>query len=47
VSEPIFLELNVQPPKWRLYVAMIDVAKKKLTKADLAAIFRGAAEANE
>ena len=43
----VFLAINgvyVQPPKWQLYVAMIDVAKKRLGKADLAAIFRKAAE---
>lgn len=46
----VFLAVNglyAQPPKWQLYLAMIEVAKKKLTKADLAAIFRSAAEANE
>ena len=39
----IFLVRNglyAQPAKWELYLAMIDVAKKQKTKADLAEIFR-------
>ena len=39
----IFLAMNgfyVQPPTWKLYGAVIDVAEKKKTKADLAEIFR-------
>lgn len=39
----IFLARNgvyAQPPKWLLYNAMIEVANKKLTKADLAVRFR-------
>jgi death-on-curing protein len=46
-SALVFLALNgvyAQPPKWELYLAMIDVAKKKLSKAELAAVFRRAAE---
>ena len=42
----VFLALNgtyAQPAKWELYLAMIKVAEKKLTKTDLAAIFRKAA----
>jgi hypothetical protein len=42
----VFLALNGtygQPAKWELYLAMIKVAEKKLTKTDLAAIFRKAA----
>ena len=42
----VFLALNgayAQPAKWELYLAMIKVAEKKLTKTDLAAIFREAA----
>jgi len=42
----VFLAINgvyAQPPKWQLYLAMIGVAEKKLTKADLAAIFRKSA----
>lgn len=42
-SALVFLALNgvyTQPPKWELYLAMIDVAQKKPTKSDLAAIFR-------
>jgi death on curing protein len=45
-SAMVFLALNgcyAQPAKWELYLAMIKVAEKKLTKADLAAIFRRAA----
>lgn len=44
----VFLACNgvyAQPPRWELYVAMIDVAEKKKTKADLAKIFRQSAEA--
>ena len=33
-----------QPPKWELYLAMMDVAEKKKNKTDLAAIFRKCAE---
>lgn len=39
----VFLAVNgayAQPPQWALYSAMIDVAEKKKTKADLAEIFR-------
>ena len=46
-SALVFLARNgvyAQPPKWGLYLAMIDVAEKKKTKADLAAIFRKCAE---
>ena len=42
-SALVFLAMNgvyAQPPKWELYLAMIDVAHKRKTKADLAAIFR-------
>ena len=42
-SAMVFLARNgvyVQPPQWELYLAMIDVAEKKKTKADLAEIFR-------
>ena len=42
----VFLALNgtyAQPAKWELYLAMIKVAEKKLTKTDLAVIFRKAA----
>ncbi len=43
----VFLALNgiyAQPPRWELYNAMIDVAEKKRTKADLAGIFRNCAK---
>lgn len=43
----VFLALNgvyAQPPRWELYSAMIDVAEKKKTKADLAEIFRRCAQ---
>ncbi len=43
----VFLARNgvyAQPPKWELYSAMIDVAEKKKTKADLAGIFRKCAQ---
>lgn len=46
-SALVFLAMNgvyAQPPKWELYLAMIDVAQKKKTKTDLAAIFRKCAE---
>ena len=46
----VFLARNgryAQPPKWGLYLAMIDIAEKKLAKPDLAAIFRKAAEGND
>lgn len=39
----VFLARNglyAQPAKWELYLAIIDVAKKQKTKADLAEIFR-------
>jgi death-on-curing protein len=42
-SALVFLVMNgvyAQPPTWELYSAMIDVAEKKKTKADLAEIFR-------
>lgn len=42
----VFLALNgvyAQPPQWALYLAMIDVAEKKKSKADLAVIFRTSA----
>lgn len=41
-SAMVFLAMNgvyAQPPKWELYLAMIDVAAKKKGKPDLAAIF--------
>jgi len=47
-SAMVFLAMNgvyTQPPKWELYLAMIDVAQKRKTKADLAAIFSKCAEA--
>ena len=43
----VFLALNgvyAQPSRWELYSAMIDVAEKKKTKADLAEIFRRCAQ---
>lgn len=46
-SALVFLGINgvyAQPPAWELYSAMIDVAEKKKTKCDLAAIFRRAAQ---
>jgi death on curing protein len=45
-SAMIFLAKNgvyAQPPTWTLYSAMIDIAEKKKTKADLAEIFRKSA----
>lgn len=42
-SALVFLAMNsvyAQPPKWELYLAVIDVATKKKTKMDLAAVFR-------
>jgi len=45
----VFLARNgmyAQPAKWQLYLAMIDIAEKKLTKADLASIFRKRAQQN-
>jgi death-on-curing protein len=45
-SAMVFLALNgvyVQPPKWGLYLAMIELAEKKITKTELAAMFRDAA----
>ena len=47
VAAMVFLARNgvyVQPPRWELHMAMIDVAEKKKTKADLAEIFRKCAE---
>ena len=47
VAAMVFLARNgvyAQPSKWELYLAMIDVAEKKKTKADLAEIFRRCAE---
>jgi death on curing protein len=47
VAAMVFLARNgvyAQPPKWELYSAMIDVAEKKKTKADLAEIFRRCAQ---
>ena len=46
VAAMVFLARNgvyAQPPRWELYTAMIDVAEKKKTKADLAKIFRRSA----
>lgn len=46
-SALVFLARNgayALPSKWELYLAMIDIAQKKLTKADLADIFHKAAE---
>jgi death on curing protein len=43
----VFLARNgayAQPPTWALYTAMIDMAEKKKTKADLAEIFRKCAQ---
>jgi death-on-curing protein len=43
----VFLARNgvyVQPSKWELYTAMIQIAEKKLSKAGLAAIFRETAK---
>jgi death-on-curing protein len=43
----VFLALNgvySQPPPWALYSAMIELAEKKITKTDLAGIFRASAE---
>ncbi len=43
----VFLALNgvyAQPSRWELYSAMIDIAEKKKTKADLAEIFRRCAQ---
>ena len=45
-SALIFLVRNgayAQPPKWELYLAMIEAAEKRLTKTELAALFRRAA----
>jgi death-on-curing protein len=50
VAAMVFLARNgvyAQPPKWGLYSAMIDVAEKKKTKADLAEIFRKCARPND
>jgi len=47
VSAMVFLARNgvyAQPPKWGLYLAMIDVAEKKKAKADLAELFRRCAQ---
>jgi death-on-curing protein len=46
VAAMVFLARNgvyVQPPRWELYLAMIEVVEKKKTKADLAEIFRKSA----
>jgi death-on-curing protein len=46
VAAMVFLARNgvyAQPPRWELYLAMIEVAEKKKTKADLAVIFRKSA----
>ncbi len=43
VAAMVFLARNGvynRPPEWGLYTAMIDVAEKKRTKADLAGLFR-------
>jgi len=43
----VFLARNgvyAQPLKWELYLAMIEIAEKKMTKFDLAAIFRKVAQ---
>lgn len=43
VAAMVFLAKNgvyAQPATWKLYSAMIDVAEKKKTKADVAEIFR-------
>lgn len=42
-SALVFLARNgvyAQPPKWELYLAMMNVAEKRTTQADLAALFR-------
>ncbi len=47
VAAMVFLARNgvyAQPPKWQLYNAMIEVAQKQKTKADLASIFRVCSE---
>ena len=47
VAAMVFLARNgvyAQPARWELYTAMIDVAEKKKTKADLAEIFRQCAK---
>jgi death-on-curing protein len=47
VAAMVFLARNgvyAQPPRWELYTAMIDVAEKKKTKADLAEVFRKCAK---
>ena len=46
-SAMVFLARNgvyAQPPKWELYLAMIDVAEKKKNKTDVAMVFRKCAE---
>ena len=43
----VFLAVNgvyVRPAQWALYSAMIDIAEKKKTKADLAGILRASTE---
>jgi len=43
----VFLARNgvyAQPLKWELYLAMIEIAEKKMTKFNLAAIFRKVAQ---
>lgn len=46
-SALVFLARNgvyVRPPKWELYLAMIQVAEKQLDKAGLARLFRSLVE---
>lgn len=46
----VFLAINgvyAQPGKWELYLAMIQIAEKKMSKSDLAAIFRKAGTKND
>lgn len=48
-SALVFLARNglyARPSKWELYLAMIEVANKTVTKTELADIFRKAAEAD-
>jgi death-on-curing protein len=50
VSALVFLARNgvyAHPPKWGLYLAMIEIAEKKLSKSELAAIFRESAEKHD
>jgi death-on-curing protein len=49
-SALVFLARNgvyARPGKWELYLAMIQIAEKKLTKADLAVLFRKLAERHD